>query len=230
MERLSHAADQEARLAQPVRVPEARRAVRAAQRERGALDPVSVSAAIGRAHRVASGVSPRRAPRGQAGEHIVHVGYHKTASTWLQVSVFPHLADVRYGDPLLAHFVMNLATAPTRPSSPQGFGSVLRQIETVSGGPLLLSNEGLSGSLWDGDEAGFRNAERLHGLLPAARILIAVRRQDEMLRSIHAQYVNEGGTRPLREFVEARRRRQPILAPPSRIRSPRRPLRGAVRA
>ena len=49
-----------------------------------------------------------------------------------------------------------------------------------------------------------RNAERLHGLLPAARILIAVRRQDEMLRSIHAQYVNEGGTRPLRAFIDGR--------------------------
>jgi len=165
---------------------------------------VSVSAAVGRAHRVASRVSPRRAPRGQAGEHIVHVGYHKTASTWLQVSVFPHLADVRYGDPLLAHFIVNLATAADPTFFAAGFRSVLRQIDQISGGPLLLSNEGLSGSLWDDDETGLRNAERLHGLLPAARILMAVRRQDEMLRSIHGQYVNEGGTRPLRAFVEGR--------------------------
>jgi Sulfotransferase family len=120
------------------------------------------------------------------------------------VSVFPHLADVRYGDPLLAHFVVNLATAADPTFFAAGFRSVLRQIEQMSGGPLLLSNEGLSGSLWDGGETGLRNAERLHGLLPAARILIAVRRQDEMLRSIHAQYVNEGGTRPLRAFIDGR--------------------------
>ena len=143
--------------------------------------------------------------RVHAREHIVHVGYHKTASTWLQVSVFPHLADIRYGDPLLAHFVVNLATAANPAFFAAGFRSVLRQIEQISSGPLLLSNEGLSGSLWDGDETGLRNAGRLHGLLPAARILIAVRRQDEMLRSIHAQYVNEGGTRPLRAFIDGRR-------------------------
>jgi hypothetical protein len=204
VERLSHAADQKARLARLVRVPrrEARRASR--QRERGALDPVSVSAAIGRAYRVASGFSPHRVPCAHAREHIVHVGYHKTASTWLQVSVFPHLADVRYGDPLLAHFVVNLATAADPTFFAAGFRGVLRQLEQISSGPLLLSNEGLSGSLWDGDETGLRNAERLHALLPTARILIAVRRQDEMLRSIHAQYVNEGGTRPLRAFVEGR--------------------------
>ena len=160
---------------------------------------MSVSAAFGHTHRLAPALSPHRA---QARGHIVHVGYHKTASTWLQVSVFPHLADVCYGDPLLAHFIVNLATAADPTFFAAGFRSVLRQIEQTSSSPLLLSYEGLSGSLWDGDETGLRNAERLHGLLPAARILIAVRRQDEMLRSIHAQYVNEGGTRPLGAFVD----------------------------
>ncbi|HXJ83631.1 MAG TPA: sulfotransferase [Candidatus Methylomirabilis sp.] len=136
-----------------------------------------------------------------AREHIVHIGYHKTASTWLQVCVFPYCAGVRYGDPLCNDFVTNLATAPERAFFAEGFRRVLRQIESQSSGPLLLSNEGLSGSLWDGDEIGLRNAARLHRVIPAGRIMIVVRRQDEMLRSIHAQYVNEGGTRPLREFV-----------------------------
>jgi hypothetical protein len=37
--------------------------------------------------------------------------------------------------------------------------------------------------------------------VPGAQILLLVRRQDEMLRSIYAQYVHEGGTRSLRDFV-----------------------------
>ena len=101
---------------------------------------MSVSAAIRRLHRVASGLGPHRVSRAHAREHIVHVGYHKTASTWLQLSVFPYLADVRYGDPLLAHFVVNLATAADPAFFAGGFRSVLRQIEQVSTGPLLLSN------------------------------------------------------------------------------------------
>jgi hypothetical protein len=136
------------------------------------------------------------------GGHVIHIGYHKTASTWLQTCVFPYLADVHYGDPLLGAFVTNLATADDHAFFAAGFRSVVRQIEGRSGRPLLLSNEGISGSLWEGPDTGLRNAARLHRVMPAGRILVVVRRQDDMVRSIHAQYVNEGGTRPLREFVD----------------------------
>jgi hypothetical protein len=149
--------------------------------------------AVGRLYRSARG--------GATEEHVVHVGYHKTASTWLQLCVFPWLAGLRYGDPVLAQLARNLATAPDGSFFAGALRSVLRQIERLPGGPMLVSDEALSGSLWDGYGAGPRNAERLHPLVPRARILVIVRRQDEMLRSIHAQYVNEGGTRPLRAFV-----------------------------
>jgi sulfotransferase family protein len=136
-------------------------------------------------------------------EHVVHIGYHKTASTWLQFYVFPYLAGLCYHDPLLGRVATNLATA----ESGSFFGAdcrlLLRQIARRSGGRLLLSHEGLSGSLWDGYGSGLRTAERLRRVLPGARILVFVRRQQDMLRSIHAQYVNEGGTRTLRDFVES---------------------------
>jgi hypothetical protein len=135
-------------------------------------------------------------------EHFVHIGYHKTASTWLQVYVFPYLAGLCYRDPLLVRLVTNLATA----DSGSFFGAdcrvMLRQVTRRSAGQVLLSDEGLSGSLWDGYGSGPRNAERLRRVLPGARILVLVRRQQDMLRSIHAQYVNEGGTRPLLDFVD----------------------------
>src|SRR5262249_36937832 len=50
-------------------------------------------------------------------------------------------------------------------------------------------------------ENGLRNAERLHEVVPGARIAVLVRRQDEMLRSLYAQYVNMGGTRPPEGFL-----------------------------
>lgn len=135
-------------------------------------------------------------------EHVVHIGYHKTASTWLQAHVFPHLAGLCYRDPLLARVVTNLATAESGTFFVADFRVVLGQIARRSGGRLLLSHEGLSGSLWDGYGSGPRNAERIRRVLPDARIIVFVRRQQEMLRSIHAQYVNEGGTRPLFDFVD----------------------------
>ena len=157
----------------------------------------------GRAYRVVAELRPRRRLRAGSTEHVIHVGYHKTASTWLQVCVFPYVAGFHYGDPLLGNFIVNLASAADHTFFAAGFRSVLRQIEAASGGPLLLSYEGLSGSLWDGYGTGLRNAARLHTIAPCARILLVVRRQDEMLRSVHAQYVNEGGTQALREFVDS---------------------------
>jgi len=136
--------------------------------------------------------------------HIVHVGYHKTASTWLQVCVFPHLAGVRYGEPALRQLVANLATARDGQFFAATLRSALREVAQLPGGRALLSDEGLSGSLWAGYGSGPRNARRLHTVVPGAQIILFVRRQDEMLRSIYAQYVNEGGTRSLRDFVSGR--------------------------
>jgi hypothetical protein len=133
--------------------------------------------------------------------HIAHVGYHKTASTWLQLSVFPHLAGLRFADARLRRLGITIATVARGAFAAEGARRAVSEIASASGERILLSNEGLSGSLWDGDDSGLRSAERLARVLPGARILLLVRRQDEMLRSIHAQYVNEGGTRSLDDFV-----------------------------
>src|SRR5262245_60973068 len=134
---------------------------------------------------------------------VVHIGYHKTASTWLQVAAFPRLAGVRYGDVLLRQLAAHIATATDEEFFAGGVRGLLGAIAQAEG-PILLSNEGLSGSRWHGDGRGLRNADRLRRVVPDARIVVVVRRQDEMLRSIHAQYVNEGGTRSLQDFVAGR--------------------------
>ena len=131
-----------------------------------------------------------------ATRHVVHVGYHKTASSWLQDCVFPHLGGLRYADPILGSFAEILSTDTEFRED-----DLRSRIERLGDQRLLLSHEGLSGSLWDGYGGGSRNALRLHAVMPGAVVLIIVRRQDEMLRSIYAQYVNEGGTRSLGDFV-----------------------------
>jgi hypothetical protein len=136
--------------------------------------------------------------------HVAHVGYHKTASTWLQLSVFPHLARYCFADARLRQLGLDLATADDGVFDADRTREALSAVATGSGQRLLLSNEGLSGSLWEGGAQGLRSAERLADVLPGARILVLVRRQDEMLRSIHAQYVNEGGTLGLGDFIAAR--------------------------
>lgn len=157
-----------------------------------------------------SGPGERRPPTATSVQRIVrdpvvHIGYHKTASTWLQVRVFPRLTGIEYGHPLVRRFSAALAGAPDESFMPSSARSMLRQLGWPAGRRLLISDEGISGSLWDGYGVGLRSAERLHAVLGGgARILVLVRRQDEMLRSVHAQYVNEGGTRSLRQFLAGR--------------------------
>lgn len=137
--------------------------------------------------------------------HVAHVGYHKTASTWLQVSVFPHLARYRVDDPQLKRLGIDVATLHDDAFDVSAARRAIGDIVARSRSPVLVSNEGLSGALWEGDARGLRSAERLADVMPGARILLLVRRQAEMLRSIHAQYVNEGGTCGLAAFVDGHR-------------------------
>src|SRR5262245_25738214 len=109
-----------------------------------------------------------RRPRAIAAEPVVHVGYHKTASTWLQFCVFPLLRGIRYGEPPVHGLAHRLATA-TNDASLAADLCQLRRIARHPDEPLLLSSEGISGSLWDGDGSGLRNAARLHRALPGAR-------------------------------------------------------------
>src|SRR5262249_32612815 len=124
---------------------------------------------------------------------IVHIGYPKTGSTWLQREVFPRLG-IRYGsaEPELGRLIGELAEGEV---DAEAFRRARGE------GPVLISNEGLVGSMWGPVENGLRNAERLHEVVPGARIAVLVRRQDEMLRSLYAQYVNMGGTRPPEGFL-----------------------------
>jgi hypothetical protein len=129
---------------------------------------------------------------------VVHIGYPKTGSTWLQQRVFPHVPGVRFGnaDPRLRALMTGLVLEETFEPEP------LRA--ALGGGALLYSDESICGDMFAEPSHGFRNAERLHAAAPDARIVVFVRRQQEMIRSLYAQYVNMGGTRPLRDFVDGR--------------------------
>lgn len=124
---------------------------------------------------------------------IVHIGYHKTATTWLQKCVFPRatshefvprqLAQRALLDPGGLHFDAEQAR---RCLNPEGRNR-----------PLLLSEENLSGYLHNGGLHGFvgpEAARRIKAVLPEARIVIFIRNQFDICRASYVQYVSGGGT------------------------------------
>lgn len=137
---------------------------------------------------------------------VFHIGYHKTASTWLRRSVFPNMAGVAYqsrNTGILAAWVRHLLEACDEEFLAAGMRETLRECERRAGGStVVISNEELSGTLLGGGRLGLRNAARLHEVAPDARVLVVIRRQQDMARSIYAQYVNVGGFHSLEAFLE----------------------------
>lgn len=144
---------------------------------------------------------PLAAPRGP--DPLVHVGYHKAASTWLQKSVFcasggvfAPLADLAGSiDLLVRPHALEWSAEPVR--------ARLEQVRARSGSRVpVLSNEEFSGNPHAGGFGSVEIAQRLSEVLPDARILIVVRRQPDAILSTYKQFVRRGGTLSPRQYLE----------------------------
>jgi hypothetical protein len=142
--------------------------------------------------------SPRR------GEVLVHVGFHKTATSWLQSFLFDDLR-ARFRSPfsraeLLENFVL---VNPLRFDAPSLRSRIEGQLTALQRDGLVpvLSHERLSGNPHSGGYDRKDLADRLHDVLPRARILVTIREQHSMILSVYKQYVREGGALPLRRYL-----------------------------
>jgi hypothetical protein len=131
---------------------------------------------------------------------IVHIGYHKTATTWFQRSVYP--ATTSHHFVARAQVQAALLDPPGLAFDPERARALLN--EGCDGRPLLLCEENLSGYIHNGGLHGFLPpavAERIRSVLPDARIVIFIRSQAEMAAACYLQYVRGGGTHSLRRYL-----------------------------
>lgn len=134
---------------------------------------------------------------------LLHVGYHKTATTWMQKLLFTpdhgfqQIADHR---DVFSHIVQ-----------PHGFDfdpAIMRDLISNRMASVqekqvpVISSEILSGHPFQGGHESDIYAERLARIAPGARILISVRNQMRILPSIYMQYLLRGGTLPYDRFFE----------------------------
>ena len=131
---------------------------------------------------------------------IVHIGYHKTATTWFQLSVYPHATSHRWiprgrvQQALLEPSGMDFDPARAR--------AMLMEGDDVR--PLILCEENLSGYIHNGGLHGFlppAMAERIRAVLPDAQIVIFVRSQVSMIAACYMQYVRGGGTHGVHRYL-----------------------------
>lgn len=126
---------------------------------------------------------------------LLHIGLHKTATTYLQNSIWPSWTAVNYAG---------------RPNPP-GYRSSEDAVFDLKGDVLLLSNESAGGSLkqsylpgrsWS--ELSFKKLQELKERYASRYeigVLLGLRRHDKWILSIYKHYLKYGGVEPLNAFL-----------------------------
>ncbi|MEP5766278.1 MAG: hypothetical protein ABJ308_16890 [Halieaceae bacterium] len=134
---------------------------------------------------------------------LVHIGYHKTASSWLQQALLPALsAQVSLFDhPQLWDELMLpsglVFDAGRCKSYLDGLVAQARQ----EGKLAVFSSERLSGNPHSGGYDAAEMANRIRACFDEVRLLIVVREQNAILASNYKQYIKMGGTCTLEEYL-----------------------------
>lgn len=134
---------------------------------------------------------------------LIHIGYHKTATTWLQrhffsnSEMFVNLADYRDVDRFIVRphpMRYDLAAAKT-------FFKERHQALQPGDVVEVISSEDLCGNPHTGGYESAWIPDRLKALFPDAKILIVVRRQADAILSLYRLYVRFGGRLDLRRWL-----------------------------
>jgi hypothetical protein len=138
-------------------------------------------------------------------EPVIHIGYHKTGTTWLQRRLFAR-ADLGYrrirllqdGAPLYRLHDFEFDAARCRAGVEPELAACVRE-----GVIPVISMERLSGNPHAGGYDSRTLADRLLAVFPDARVLIGIREQRSMILSCYAQYVKAGGPCSLQRYLHA---------------------------
>ena len=141
---------------------------------------------------------------------LFHVGYHKTASSWLQQRFF---VDQSNSFELVGAKNREARQKIVWPSPLQFIADDVRehyaeqlQIINSRGGSAVFSDERYSGNPFSGGFDSKEIANRIHQTFPETRILIVVREQREMIYSTYDEYIREGGACSLMNFLRPKTR------------------------
>ena len=137
---------------------------------------------------------------------LIHIGYHKTGSTFLQRRIFDdcakgfttrtarprHVVAQDFVSPDLFCFDADAVAASYLES---------RRAAAEQGLTLVISHERLAGYPANGGHDRALVADRLKAVFGDARILIVLREQSSMIRSMYSQYITDGGDQDIVDFL-----------------------------
>jgi len=135
---------------------------------------------------------------------LLHIGLHKTATTWLQKHLFQDPAigfTSLFTQPELESLIVY---PPVFGFDAQAMREEIRrraQEAEVRGLYPVITHERFSGSPESGGYDSQYLAERLKQIIPEARVLIVIREQKSMILSFYKQYIWTGGHLALKHYL-----------------------------
>lgn len=134
---------------------------------------------------------------------LLHPGFHKTATSWLQDVVF---AEKRLFRSLMTHHEIDELLVRPHDLAFDAEAAKARIAGLREGGQPgivdVISSEILSGTMFTGSRESLRLADRLRAVAGDARILLTVRSQRSIMKSVYLQYVKRGGRMSIDEFLD----------------------------
>jgi len=136
---------------------------------------------------------------------LVHPGFHKTATTWLQRAIFSR-TEAGYCMPSTSEATrMFILTNPYRFDPAQTRQECAPQLEQARAEGLVavISCEDFSGYPWGSRFEGKGATERVLASFPEARVLITIREQKKTLLSLYRHYARslDGSNEPLEKYI-----------------------------
>lgn len=134
---------------------------------------------------------------------FIHVGLHKTASTFFQTEVFPYFEDtICLTRPYTqqSRGFNKLQFADDTVYQPEELKLELEQINKPNKN-IIISDECLSGEPHTNYLNRSSIANRLSEFFPQAEIFLFLRGQKDILLSLYNQYVKMGGTEPIHDYI-----------------------------
>jgi hypothetical protein len=138
---------------------------------------------------------------------LFHLGYPKTASTWLQNNFFGFDTDkficpwgARAGR-AIDHFVLTSGFI----FDPQVVRDELQEtlIESMdSERVVVISEESLISGICSGKYWGPETIRRITQCFPDAKVMLCIREQEKIIYSAYGEYIRTGGTGTIHQFIE----------------------------
>mgnify|MGYP005842726797 CR=1 FL=1 len=139
---------------------------------------------------------------------LVHIGYHKTATSWLQNVIFDDPA-CGYQSILSFPEIQDLLVLPNALDFDKDYArhEISKHIQSVGqeGMVPVITSERLSGNPHSGGYDSLELAFRLHATLPHSKVLIVIREQTSMILSSYKQHIRMGGRCSLRGYLKQAR-------------------------